>query len=396
MLLAAERTGYTLNMYQKRQKQPRLVVALYYYHPYASGVSIYAKRLAEGLTQSGYAVTVLTSRYDKALPKRELINGVKVIRRPVWFRWGKGVAMPTFWLDMVLHARKADCINTHLPLPDSGLAALFIPRRKMVTTYHCDIYLGPGLMDRLVAFVSIRLMRLQLGRSRAVVATTKDYLMHSIMKQYISKTVPIYPPISDTEFMPIDGRPLFRRLGVADTTVKIGFVGRIVYEKGISYLLQSIPYLSTRFPDIKVIIVGDYKNVAGGSIKDQLDRHIAEHPDKIIFTGYLTDVERNQFYSGLDVLVLPSIDPLEAFGMVQVEAMLCGAPVVASDLPGVREVIRKTGFGRISKVKDPKDIARQIVEVVTRKEHYKAQRDVVVRQFSAQRAIEEYITLLSN
>ena len=70
------------------------------------------------------------------------------------------------------------------------------------------------------------------------------------------------------------------------------------------------------------------------------------------------------FYSLIDVLVLPSVDPLEAFGMVQVEAMLCGTPVIASDMPGVREVISKTGYGRLIRKRDPEDIADKVCEAM--------------------------------
>ena len=66
----------------------------------------------------------------------------------------------------------------------------------------------------------------------------------------------------------------------------------------------------------------------------------------------------------IDGLVLPSVDPLEAFGMVQVEAMLCGTPVVASDMPGVREVISRTGFGRLVNRRDPQDIADNVAELL--------------------------------
>lgn len=381
-------------MPEKNRIRIKVVMPLYYYHPYVSGVSVFAKRVAEGLAQVGYDVTVLTSRHDKALAKREVMNGVTVVRRPVWLRMGKGVIMPTFLLDMIRYAYANDYINPQLPLAESGLAALFIPKRKMVTTYQCDIYLGPGFVDRFITYVSLSLMRLQLWRAQVVVTTTKDYFEHSVMRQYAAKVVPIYPPTSTKEFMSLDPSPLFRRLDILEKTIKIGFVGRIVYEKGINYLLQAIPYLQKQLPNFKIVLVGDYDKVAGGSIKDELDDYIAKYPDIILFTGYLDDIERNQFYSGIDVFVLPSTDPLEAFGIVQVEAMLCGAPVVASDLPGVREVIHKTGFGRISKVKDPEDIARQIIEVVTHREKYAPQRAIVAHYFDAQQAINGYAALM--
>lgn len=375
-------------------KRNRILLVLYYYHPYVSGVSVCAKRIAEGLVAKGYEVTVLTSRFDESLPVEEEINGVKIVRRPVLFKLGKGVIMPTLWLDTIRYARSHDYVNAHLPMADTGISSLFIPKHKLVTTYQCDINLGTGITDRLVAAVSMGLMHLQLARSRVVVPSSDDYLRHSKMKRYINKAVPIAPPVTESEFHYVDPKPLFKQLGIKQGEVKIGFVGRIVYEKGINYLLESIPYLEKKYKKFKIIIAGDYEKVAGGSIKDQLDRYMAKYPDRVIFTGYLNDDDLRSFFSGLDVLVLPSMDPLEAFGMVQIEAMLCGAPVVASNLPGVRGIVRRTGFGRISKLRDPEDIARQIIEVVENPKKYKQPREKIVADFNPDDTIDAYAKLM--
>jgi glycosyltransferase involved in cell wall biosynthesis len=348
----------------------KVLLVLYYYHPYVSGLSVYAKQIAEGLVERGYEVTVLTSRYDKTLPE-EVIGGVRIKRCPVWLTLGKGVIMPTFWLQMIQLGRHHDYINPHLPQADSGLASLFLPKKKMIVTYHCDINLGDGLVNELVERTSMALMHVQLMRAQTVVSNSEDYLAHSQMKRYLPKAQAIYPPVVADNFKPVDSAPLFKRLGIGAKTVKIGFVGRIVYEKGIRYLLEAIPHLQKELPDFKIILAGDYEKVAGGSVKDELDTYMDKYPDRIQFTGYLSDQDRNRFYSGLDVFVLPSIDPLESFGMVQVEALLCGAPVVASDLPGVRQVATESGYGRVAKRKNPKDLAKQIIEVVKNPKKYR-------------------------
>jgi glycosyltransferase involved in cell wall biosynthesis len=383
-----------MGMAKKENNGARILLVLYYYHPYVSGVSVAAKRTAEGLVKRGYEVTVLTSRFDRKLPKQEIINRVKIIRRPVLLKLGKGVIMPTFWLDIIRYSRRNDYLNPNLPMTESGLASLFIPKRKIVTTYQCDIFLGHSAVDKLITFISMKLMSLQLMRSGVVVPSTIDYLKNSKMKRFLNKAQEINPPVPVNEFYPVEHSSLYKKMGIEKSDIKIGFVGRIVYEKGINYLLAAIPHIAEKVPDFKIILVGDYQKVAGGSIKDQLDNYIRLYPGKIIFTGFLNDEDRNRFYSGLDVFVLPSIDPLEAFGMVQIEAMLCGAPVVASNLPGVREIVRKTGYGKISKVKDPEDIAKQVIEVVQHPMKYMPDREKVISLYSAGKSVDTYANLM--
>jgi glycosyltransferase involved in cell wall biosynthesis len=363
---------------------------LYYYHPYVSGVSVCAKRVAEGLVKRGYSVTVVTSRHEKDLPKEEVINGVRVIRRPVLLKLGKGVIMPTFWFDIIRFARKNDYVNPHLPMADSGISALFIPKHKTVTTYQCDINLGGGVLDKVIAKVSMALMHLQLIRSKIIVPSTLDYLSKSKMSRYGRKAHEINPTVTVNEFTHTDPKPLLKKLGIDTSRPIVGFMGRIVYEKGLQYLLESIPYIQKEIGPFRLLIAGDYSKVAGGSVKDELDTYIKAYGDTVMFTGYLSDEDRNRFYSALDVFVLPSIDPLEAFGMVQIEAMLCGAPVVASDLPGVQQIVLQTGYGKIAKRKDPKDIARQVVAVLKNPTQYRPDRKKVAARFDPDKTIDAY------
>jgi len=373
----------------------RILIVLYYYYPYVSGVSIYAKLLAEELAKRGYIITILTSRFEKDLPRKEYINNVLVIRRPILFRFGKGVIMPSFWLDVIRYASKNDYVNAHLPMPDTGISSLFISKKKLITTYQCDINLVGGLIDKFILITSYFLMNILLERSKSIITLSKDYFVNSKMKRYSRKAHQVYPPILTSEFKKIDSSQLLIKLGLRPNQIKIGFVGRVVYEKGIKYLFESIPFLARYLDNFIIIIAGDYSKVAGGSIKDELDAYVKIYPDRIMFTGYIDDSDLKEFYSLIDVLVLPSIDPLEAFGIVQVEAMLCGTPVVATNLPGVREVIKRTGYGLLSNAKDPEDIARKILCIINNKPKYTPIRNNVVKIFNQKEAIEAYINEMS-
>ncbi len=380
---------------QPESKKYNILIVLYYYEPYISGVSIYAKRLAEGLTLSGHNVTILTSRYDAKLPKSEIINGVKVIRRPVALKINKGVIMPTFWFDVIMHSKNNDFINPHLPMPDTGLSSLFIAKRKQIVTYQCDINLKNSIIGKIIVKLSFALMRTQLIRCKKIVALSDDYFSNSKMRKYMNKEIQIYPPIEIAKFKKTDFSNLKDSLKIKQNTKIIGFVGRIVYEKGIEYLLNAIPYLKKNISNFKIIIAGDYNNIAGGSIKEELDILINKYPSTIQFTGFLNNSDLVSFYSMIDVLVLPSIDPLEAFGMVQVEAMLCGTPVVASNLPGVREVINKTGYGLLCKPKDSKEIAKNIVEIINNHNKYLPDRNTIKKVFNPSETILDYESIMN-
>ncbi|MDD5083583.1 MAG: glycosyltransferase family 4 protein [Candidatus Moranbacteria bacterium] len=339
-----------------------ILIGLYYYHPYVSGVSIYAKRLAEGLAAHGHNVTIITTKFEKDLKTEENINNVRVIRKPILFKLGKGVVSPRFLFSIIALSRKFNVINLHLPLAESGIATLFIPSKKIVTTYQCDINLGDAFFSKIIEKISFALMGITLRRSRSIVTLSMDYFLNSKMKSFAYKTKEVPPPIETSLFNRSHDTESFKKnLGLSTENFLIGFVGRIVYEKGIQYLLETIETLSKSIPSFKIIIAGDYENVAGGSIKSELDAYQSVFPGKIIFTGFLSDEDLVRFYSTIDVLVLPSIDPLEAFGMVQIEAMCCGCPVIASDMPGVDTAVRKTHFGHLSKPKDSLDIAKKII-----------------------------------
>lgn len=340
----------------------RILVLLYYYLPYLSGLTEYARRLAEALVDSGYSVTVLATQHNDDLPREEAIKEVRVIRTPVLARLGKGVISPAFVTNAIRLARDHDVVHMHLPMAESGLIAPFIDRRKLLITYHCDVNLGPGPVNKVIEWLSYRLMSIAMRRTPTIVGNSSNYFEASHFSRYHDRFVQIYPPIDIGQYPRTPDPAFLPAFGVRPDAYKIGFVGRIVYEKGIDYLFEAIPDLKRRIGDFQIIIAGD-SNVAGGGIMHKLRPYLDRYAEDIVFTGRLSHEQLVRFYSNIDVLVLPSIDPLESFGMVQVEAMSCGTPVVASDMPGVNEVVSKTGFGRLAVPRDPENLAASIAEV---------------------------------
>jgi glycosyltransferase involved in cell wall biosynthesis len=318
-----------------------LLMALDYYAPYVSGLTNVARDVAEGLAARGHRVRVIASRHDRSLPEREVLGGVEVQRAPVLARAGKGVLSPALVRQVRAAARTASVTNLHLPMPESGLLA---GCGRLVPTYHCDVSLPPGLVNRLQTRAVDLASRRTLRRSDRVVVSSDDYARHSrLWPAMAGRTAVIPPPCRQRPA----GTPRFRD----GDGLHVGFLGRIVEEKGLQYLVQAFRALDD--PAARLLIGGDFAEVAGGSVVAEVRRAIDGDP-RIRLLGFLPEEGIADLYASLDVFALPSVNAFEAFGIVQVEAMMAGVPVLASDLPGVRTPVQETGFGVVV---PPRDVA---------------------------------------
>lgn len=359
-----------------------VLVVLNYYYPYISGVSEYARLLAEKFVLEGYDVTVIASNHA-GLALEENINGVKVIRTKVLFKISKGVISPEYIWKVIKLSKHFDIVHLHLPMIESGVIAQFVPARKLVATYQCDVNLPKGLFNNIIVKVMDITNGYCLKKAKKIMVTSKDYALKSrIAFRYEKKLMEAGAPIK--EYYP---ERTLEKVKFRD----IGFCGRIVEEKGINVLLEAYELLKNKYPDIRLVIGGDYKNIAGGSVYLDLKKQIETRVIKDVkFLGAIPEAEMASFYSSLAVMTLPSINSLEAFGMVQVEAMLCGIPVVASDLPGVRTIVQNTGMGEIAKRGNSEDLARKIEMVLDNREQYIKPRDVIVNLYGMETVYRKY------
>jgi glycosyltransferase involved in cell wall biosynthesis len=157
-------------------------------------------------------------------------------------------------------------------------------------------------------------------------------------------------------------------------------VGRIGWEKGLEYLIEAMKDIKA-----KLVLVGPYKDVVGDKTYEKI-----KHNKNIIFYGPMEHKDVKSFYDVCDCLVLPSINNLETFGIVQAEAMVCGVPVVASNLPGVRVPIQMTGMGEICQPKNVNDLQEKINLVLKNGKKYYQKIARNLELFDYKKTVDEY------
>jgi glycosyltransferase involved in cell wall biosynthesis len=374
----------------------KILIVLTYYRPHISGLTIYVERLAQALVARGHRVTVLTSHYIKDLPYREEIEGVTVIRHPVAFRFSKGSIMPGFLSRAGALMRAHDVVSVHLPQAEGGPLAVigrWLARKPVVLTYHCDLQLPPGIWNRMIdrgVFASNWVA----GRfADRVVAYTDDYARNSpLLSKFKNKIVVIYPPVIMPAPDPNAVAVLKQKYRVDGHTV-VGFAARFAEEKGVNFLINALPFVREKIPNVKYLFAGEYQNVIGENVWTRLQPLIEQYRDSLEFLGPVPNKEMGNFFGACDVLTVPSINSTESFGLVQIEAMLSGCPIVASNLPGVREPARVTQMGEIVPIKDARALADGIVRVLQNRATYIRPRSEIEKMFSLERTVQAYESL---
>jgi len=376
-----------------------ILFALTYYRPHISGLTIYVQRTVEALARMGHTVTVLTSRYDSTLSTDEIINNVRVVRVPITLRINKGVIMPGYTAIAKRLIQSSDVC--FLNLPCTPIEAISLPNichkadKPIVGIYHCDLKLPPGPANRITNAVATASVKYAARTVDKMVIGTEDYADASpVLRQCRNKCELIPPPINIPKPKAADVEA-FRLKHAPDGETLIGFAARFATEKGLEYLAQAIPDINKHIPKVKVLFAGPCMNVAGEDhYRNRVLPLISELNDRWEFLGVLGDVMET-FYAACDVTVLPSVNCTESFGLVQVESMLCGTPVVASDMPGVRVPIIETGMGKLTTPGNSRELADAIVSVLQNREDYIRPAEEISNIYSLKKTLGLYDDLIN-
>jgi glycosyltransferase involved in cell wall biosynthesis len=242
----------------------RILTVLTYYRPHTSGLTIYASGWRA--LRRGHEVTVMTTQYDRRLPLHECMDGVDVRRVPVAVRLSKGVIAPTFGLAATRLVWDHDVVQMHLPQFDAPGVALRgrLFRRPAVLTYHCDLRLPPGLLNRFVNLV-IKWQNNMAGiLADHIITYTRDYADHSsYLSRYRSKLGTILPPVELPQATAEAVKAFSVRHRTAERRPVIGMAARFAAEKGVEVLLDALPSILQRYPSAQVLFAGQSENVMG-------------------------------------------------------------------------------------------------------------------------------------
>ena len=371
----------------------KIFAALTYYAPHWTGLTAHAVRVAEELAARGHEVTVLATRHLAGLPAREFRNGVEVVRvRPV-LRLSRAQIAPAFTAAAARLVADCDVVQLHTPLPEAPLVALLarLLGKPVVLTHHADVVMPAGFANRVLEHAALAVLTSAARLASAVTSYSRDYADHSpLLSAFEDRLSCIAPPVR----LPAPDRAAamaWRASFAPGTRNLIGFAGRWVEEKGFDVLLRAFPLVLRALPDARLVFAGE-SGVVYENFFERCQPLLDPIRDRVTFLGLLREPARMaNFYALCDIFVLPSRSDMMA--LVQVEAMLAGTPVVASDIPGARVVVARTGFGRLAPPEDPEGLARLLVETLRDRERFRPRREAVVACFDPQRSIDDYEAL---
>lgn len=320
------------------------------YYPVLGGIENHVRLLAEAQAALGHDVTVLVTD-PGARTSREELNGVRVIRAA---RLATVASTPlSVALPRELMRVDADITHLHYPYPVGEVAHLLARRgRRAVLSYHSDIVRQRRIM-RVYAPIMGRVMR---SVDRILVATPNYLESSSVLRAFSDKCCVIPYGIDRRRFVEADAegaRALRRRLGGGRLLL---FVGVLRYYKGLRYLLEAMPRLDARL-DARLVIVGD--GPEGEALRRQAEALGVKR--RVRFVGRVPDEELPLYYRAADLFVLPASERSEAFGLVQLEAMSSGLPVLCTELgTGTSYVNRHGDSGWVVPPRDAGALARAI------------------------------------
>ena len=366
------------------------------------GVETHIQKISERLVKRGHEVTVYTTNLKTQVPWQcfddytleSYVNGVKVVRLPVRRYVPPHIPYPTIrGLIRAIFDSEDDVVHAHSHryYQIFACAAAKLKRGRCKGRYQMPYVVTPHFhpASNMESPVSKSLMAVDdaLFSRRIYRMVDKIIIVTDSEKKYIRRfapltkcvTVPNGLDIKDWTPIP-DGTLFRRRYKIGDDEKIILYTGRLADNKGLEHLVDASFNVAARHNNVKFVIVG-----ADWGVLKKLKKKIWANnlDDYFVFTGHIDSYELfKSGYAAANVFVLPS--EWEAFGIVLLEAMACGTPIVASDVGGIPYVVGDVG--RIFKYGDIRALAENIIDVLDNEKQERAKsakgRKKVIEQYT--------------
>jgi len=359
----------------------KIVNILPYFSPFLGGAEIYAYRLSKNLVELGHEVEVHCSKHKNNLKNHENMDGIEIFRHKTLFNLKTA---PFFMCKC-----KGDIYHSHFPFPTNVYTSYINKKRykrPFVLTYYNDLVGGP--MEKIY---HTGLDGLTVNMADNIITPTTIYIENSRSLKKYKKKINIIPIGIDekTYNTKVSGNPIRKRFKIKDKMILfVGVLSLAHKYKGVDYLIKAMKNIVEERKKTKLIING-----TGAWKKELVDlTNNLKLEDNVIFVDkFNNEKEKVQYFRACDVLVLPSINKSEGFGIVSLEAMACGKPVIGSNVGGIPFVLGDVGL--LTKPKDIDSLSTAILKVLNddklARRMGKASRKRVEKHFTIRKAAEK-------
>lgn len=360
------------------------------YYPHIGGIETLVRQYSQELgTICNADVKTLVCRDGRGKTTRETLDGVKLTRAGslgTYFSCPLSLSFIRLFRKM---AREADVVHIHVPFPLADAALLLSGfKGRVVVSWHSDVV----KQKKLMTFYKPFMMKL-LKRADCIITATKGHIDGSDYLPDFRRKCKIVPyGITPGDYLSVERSSVLTNRLSDKKNVKVFFTGRLVYYKGVDILLKAF----TMTENCELFIAGT------GEMEQELKAFAKRHniEKKVHFLGFLPDNELKQAYADCDIFVLPSVAKSEAFGIVQLEAMVYGKPVINTKLPsGVPYVSIHGKTGLTVPPSDAKALAKAINTLVAdakmRENFGKAAAERVMTEFNEKNVIRKLYGVLS-
>ena len=300
------------------------------------GAETVAISLAKVLAQKGHEIFIFTSSANSSNEVEEY-NGLAIYRYGTNFKF----ASSRFSLGLLKNPRRypTDLVHVHASVPMGDLAGFLYAKKKqkpLIVTLHLDLGSYKGFAIKLGYSLYCMLIGKLLSWANVIISPSRYYISEiRALDKYKDKVIVIPNGIDVGDFNAAYSREDSKReLGFSPSDRLLLYVGNFEPRKGLDILIKAMPRILKEAQNTNLVLVGD------GIMRDKLEAlakklGVAEH---VKFTGFVNKSEKIRYYKSADIFILPSL--YEIFGIVNLEAMACGIPVVASKVGGIPEVVK--------------------------------------------------------